>query len=222
MRVSRSITGFRAGFGSLGLLIVCCMGILAGCGLVDSNDPQHPTPTSIRDYYVKLEDTSARYSYYQNQKSSFFTGIDTLSMHMTGPDSGPASMWGERYSCDWKMTYSPNPISWYYAVSDSMAVDLGPWATDSDPWIELKTPLVKDSSWTFVNSGETITAKITSIVNSAFVAGKSYSDVIVVTYKGNQSFVGTRWFARGLGVIYRKDTSSSAFIEEHLLSAQAN
>ncbi len=186
------------------------LGLWSGCGIVDSNPVDNQAASSVKDYYANLEQVGAKYAYTYTSVSTT-TGSaprvsnDTLKMNMEGLD-GPVSSWGTRYHCLWTLVNSHHSFEWYYAMSDTIGVDLGGASgTDATAVVELKAPLAVGASWVYLQPGDTVTANITG-TGTAVINGKTFPDVIQVHYKGKY-VTATKWFAKGMGMIYHNEVT---------------
>jgi hypothetical protein len=133
---------------------------LASCGLVDSQPGEQTAVHDVMPYYAKLQTPGMEYHYTTSYaRSGMAASRDTLQMEMYG--AAPSYNGMPTYGCDWTFIASGYAPKWYYALSADSAVDLGDY-TFSEHWTDLKAPLAKGNTWTFVRkSGEIVTAKIT-------------------------------------------------------------
>jgi hypothetical protein len=145
-----------------------------------------------------------QYRYTLGSQNAYLPASDVLVMDMQGMVTDDSLGRTPIYSCNWSYQTAAGGAPWFYAMDESQAVALGVEYNSkyTDSWVELKTPLAQDKSWTFVSKGETVKATVAKYGSSAQVSGNTYDDVVVVNYQGTNGTTGTEWFARGVGTIY--------------------
>lgn len=194
----------------------------SGCSSIADN-PSTPAPEpDVRNYYIHLATTNCEYNYtVTSLNAPYHPASGGLTMSMQGNTDTFKTM--PVYACLW--SYSNNygtPQLWYYALCDTQAVALGLEPSPdnyTDSWVDLKAPLQKNATWSFISQGEHITANVTMYGGTAQVEGKTYDSVVMVQYTGVKGTTGTEWFARGTGLIFSHiERPNFGMVENHLLS----
>jgi hypothetical protein len=190
-----------AKLGRLWLAALALAPLAASCGMVDAPTASTTPVTDVKAYYTKLETPKMQYHYTTTYASAGAAATpNTLEMEMYGR-AAYDHLGMPTYGCDWTFQ-SGFTTKWYYALSQDSAVDLGD-TNFGEHWTDLKAPLTSNSSWTFTReSGEAVTAKVTSFGATVNVNGHEFSDVIAVSYTGNKGTTSVRWFAKDVGMIF--------------------
>jgi hypothetical protein len=186
--------------------------LVSSCGLVDSPEEKPAPVNDVREYYFTLDVPADHHVYYTYVTEPVVklanSVVDTLRMEMEGKadDWQAPSPALQVYECAWQYS-STGYADYYYAMSADTAYYLG-YEFKKDTWQDLVGPLTVGKTWTFTTSqsAEPVTATVTRVGVQASVRGKVYKDIIEVKYQ-NADVSKTKWFAKGIGVVYTRADS---------------
>ncbi|HYM19372.1 MAG TPA: hypothetical protein VEW28_00035 [Candidatus Kapabacteria bacterium] len=187
---------------------------LASCSVADA-PPNSPAPVkNVADYYYPLSDVGMQYAYLRTTN----IGSDTVRLKMQGNDAMSSAIGNTQcFAADlYKIGAFQSDL--FFAVNDSEAYTLGTIScgTLGGYWLDLKTPLTEHLQWTFTTNGSYASITVTATVihrglKMKMPSGMTFDDVTEVLYVTNNADTTTKWFARGVGMVYSTSNQSDNY-----------
>jgi hypothetical protein len=203
----------RLDLSALILLAASAVG-LNSCGLTDTA----ATPaaiTNVSQYYFPLASVGTNVAYERT-----VNGVsDTVRMTMQGRDPlATASSIGRCYSVNLSNDQQFHS-DMFFVVNDSEAYTLGnvSCGVNGDTWLDLKSPLTVGQQWAFNTGNVYYPQMVTATVLRRGVQlkmpnAKVFDDVTEVRYIDSESDTTTKWFARGVGLVYATSTHVDTYL----------
>lgn len=202
----------RSTISTLVLLLASAVTV-SSCSLVDAPQSDEAI-TDVSQYYYPLTEIGSSFSYSRISAE----GTDTIMMTMQGNDAEAFTKGiGQCYAVGVSNEDEFNS-DLYFVVNDSEASTLGniSCSDDRSRWIDLKSPLAEGQVWTFNTGNYYSPATVTATVvrrgaQMKMQDGGVFDDVTEVRYVSAVADTTTKWFARGVGLIYSTSTRSENY-----------
>ena len=205
--------GFRNILSLFSLLAIAPLAINS-CSVADAPPSSAAPVRNVSDYYYPLSNVGTQYAYLRTS----IVGSDTVHLKMQGGDAMPMTINNSQcYAADlFKDGSFQSDV--YFAQNDSEAFTLGTLScgTIGGYWLDLKAPLNEGQHWSFFTSSSYTSVKITATVvhrglTMKMPSGKTFDDVTEVRYVGDNADTTTKWFARGVGMVYSNSNRSDNY-----------